>query len=139
MHLLKFLSLFLCLNNKVSTFMTVSSLEKKMAGSFENYRHLNNHDNEVKSIWSELCEGQIDIDISLNIFHSITQRYLLVCHKQFLKDTKSHLNIIKKKRHRKEIEKKAVQSQSQEINMELIKKDNSDNTEISHLKLKLKC
>ena len=79
----KCFSLFLCLNNKVSTFMTVSSLEKEKVETIENYRHFINHDIEVKFIWSELCEGQIDIDILLNSFHSITQRYLLVLHKQF--------------------------------------------------------
>ena len=45
----------------------------------------------------------------------------------------------KEKKTPKEIEKKAVQSPSQEINMERIKKDNSDNKEISQLKIKLKC
>ena len=135
----KCFSFFLCLNNKITTLMTVSSLEKEKAGTFENCRDMINNDDEVKFIWSQLCEGQIDIDISLNIFHLITQRYLLVCHKQFLKDTKSQLNVLKKKRHRKEIEKKTVESQSHEINMELIKKDTSNNKEISHLKLKLKC
>ena len=94
----KCFSLFMCLNNIVSTFMTVSSLEKEKAGTFKNCRQGINHDNEVESIWSELCEGQMDIDISLNIFHSITQRYLLVYHKQFLKDTKFHLNVVKKKK-----------------------------------------
>ena len=68
----KCFSLFLFLNNKVSTFMTVSSSEKEKVGIFENCRHLINHDNEVKSILSELIEGQMNIDISLNIFHSIT-------------------------------------------------------------------
>ena len=97
-------------------------------------------DEELKLMWADLCNKQIEMELSLYVFDLIIRRYLLVCQKQFLKDTKSYLNVVKKKRHREQIKNKTEKHKPDEtINMQIIEKDTTMNKEGSHLRLKLKC
>lgn len=64
----------------------------------------------------------------------------MVCHKQFLKDTKDRLNITKKKAHRDEIQKRVEKRKAEiPISMKDIHSDKSEEKETSHMKLKINC
>ena len=131
---------FLLLNTKVSEIMTTDAFEKEKESLFGKCFTFLLHDEELKSIWAELCQKIIKIDVSMYIFENIVKRYLKVNQKQFLKDTKSYLNVKKKKSHREEIKSKSVNKKTDEkLNMQSIETDNSVNKERSHLRLKLNC
>ena len=90
-------------------------------------------------IWAELFLPEESPGLMYDLYTNVTDRYIKVCNKQFLKETKDCLNVQKKKAHREEInkmkkrEKKTVVS----IAMKDILEDKSLEKESSHLKLKL--
>jgi hypothetical protein len=79
-------------------------------------------------------------DIIHLLYKEIVQKYLMVCHKQLLRDTKDRLNTIKKKAHREEIKKRTEKRKSTvDLSMKDIIADSSESKETSHMKLKLNC
>ena len=99
-------SFFLMLDAKISKLLTIKKFKEGKGDIFENCRSTIQNDEDIDKIWRNLCGKTISYEDSNFVFDHMLKRYLMVRHKQFLKDTKSHYNVLKKKRLREELEKK---------------------------------
>ena len=95
------------LHTVINCYLLTYLLIKEGKGDiFENCRSTIQNDEDLDKIWRNLCGKTISYEDSKFVFDHMLKRYLMVRHKQFLKDTKSHYNVLKKKRLREELEKK---------------------------------
>ena len=112
--------------------------EKEMV--FEKCKCALLNDKNVILQWLELCNRQIEQELGNQVLEQILKRYLMVSHKQFLKDIKSNLNVERKKRHREQVQTKSINSKNTEaISIDFIINDKTANKEGSHLRLRIKC
>ena len=131
-------SFFLVLNQQIRNSLDISSLKQEKQNILEKVRHELSENEELQMIWAELFADEHPVDIVFDVYTNVIERYLKVCYKQFLKETKDCLNVHKKKAHREEIAKKKEEKKTcVSVDMKEIMEDKSNNKESSHLKLKL--
>lgn len=131
---------FLLLNERLNKTLTVENLKSEKENIFEFVKHTLKDDDDIHRMWSALCEGIISEEDSRPVFNELLRISRMVGHKQYLKDTKSHFQVIKKKRHREQILDKTGKAKLEiSITMRDILNDNSENKSMSHLQLKLNC
>ena len=97
---------FLLLNFNVHQVLNMSTLQKEKENVFESAKIYLEGNEDLHMIFFELFENTDDSDTIFDLYKAIIYKYLMVCHKQLIKDTKDNLNIEKKKAHREEITKK---------------------------------
>lgn len=130
---------FLLLNTKIGDLLKTQTFKETKKEVFEYAYSCLENDEDLQMIFAEMVRDDHP-DIVHSLYGELLHKYLLVCHKQFLKDTKDRLNVMKKKAHREEIKKKAEKRKSAVgISIGDIITDTSDKKETSHLKLKLNC
>lgn len=98
------------------------------------------NDGNTQMLISELFIEYTSIPGIVHSLHNeIVHKYLMVCHKQLLKDIKDKLNIVKKKAPKQEIKKREKKIKHRTVIGRHISTDSSDNKDISDIKLKLSC
>ena len=60
---------------------------------FEYVNHTLKAEDDIRKLWSGLCENVISEEDSYPVFDDLLRQFMMVGNKQFLKDTKSNLNI----------------------------------------------
>ena len=71
------------MNSEINQLMTTDAFEKEKDKIFEKCLYLLKQDEELISIWAELCDKQIEIDISFYVLDHIIRRFLMVCQNNF--------------------------------------------------------
>ncbi|XP_060601957.1 uncharacterized protein LOC132755166 [Ruditapes philippinarum] len=132
---------FLNLNEKVNKLLSTEIFRIQKKQIFEYTLSEIENDDDLKLLFFELfTDENVTQDTVYSLYKEIVHKYLLVCHKQLLIDTKDRLNVLKKKAHREEIQKKTEKRKSEiDLSLKDIVSDISQNKNNSHMKLKLNC
>ena len=129
---------FIHLNMEIQQRLNFESLRVEKEHIFESAKSSIEKNEDLQKLFFKLFADIEESYIIRELYKEVLHKYMMVSHKQLLKDTRDRLNLEKKKAHREEISKKKEKRKAEvNISMKDILNDMSEKKESSHLKLKV--